>query len=177
LCDTNGMRERKLLAVVVTVGLLALAGCGGGGHKTPSAPTKAQYISQADALCKAAGAKTGPLIHQIALGAASLVTGGPSAANQIASLLVQLHSEAAGTLAKLQALAQPKGDAKKIEAFLTPLSSIVDAISGAVTALHQGKVTQVVTSLEAAAPLATQVKSAASSYGLTQCESVIPAFG
>lgn len=180
-CDTHHVRRRSSITILIAAGLLAVAVAGCGGSSKPksnsSGATKAQYAASANGICKSAAAQTGPLIHQIALGAASLVTGGAGAAQQIASLLNRARADAAASLAKLRALAQPAGDHKRIEKFLTPLEGIVAAMGQAVTALRGGQGVAAVPMLQAAQPLVGQVKSAAQAYGLSDCESVISLLG
>ncbi len=166
------MRNGNLIAATALSSVLALAACGGS-----SGPSKSQFVAKSDAICKATQAQTTPLIHQITAGGAALITGGASAARQIAPTVQRLHTVAASGLTKLKALAQPSGDHAAIQKFLTPLASVIDAIGKAATALSQGQGPQALALLQQAQPLAGAVTSAAQAYGLPRCESVISALG
>ena len=166
------MRNANVIAVVTLASVLALAGCGGS-----SAPAKSQFVTKADAICKTTRTQITPLIHQITAGGAALVTGGATAAHQIAPAVQRLHTVAAGGLTKLKALSQPSGSHTAIQKFLTPLATVVDAIGKAAVALSQGQGPQALALLQQAQPLAQQVTSAATAYGLPQCESIVSALG
>jgi hypothetical protein len=168
----RGVRRARLITAVAVSGLLALAGCGGGGG-----PSKSQYIARADAICQAAQSQTAPLIQQITAAGASLVSGGAPSARRLATAVQRLHDVAAGSLAQLRALRQPSGDHGAIERFLTPLASVVDAIGQAATALGSGQAPQALALLQQVQPVAQQVASAAQVYGLRQCGSVVLALG
>ncbi len=168
----------KLLTVAVLSGTFALAGCGGGGSTTTSSgPTKAQYVAQTAAICKATQARLTPLVHKVAGAAAELLTGGAGAAAKIAGAVDQLHAIAASGLAQLRALTQPAGDHARIAKFLTPLSTIVDSIATAASGLKKGQGAQALAQLQADQLQAAQVTSAAKSYGLHQCETIFSALG
>ena len=170
----------KLLLIAMLSGTVALAACGGGGgstSSTSSAPTKAQYVAQTAAICKATEKQLTPLVQQVAGGAAALLTGGTGAAAKIAGTVDQLHTIAASGLAKLRALKQPVGDHARIAKFLTPLSTIVDSIGSAASGLKKGQGAQALAQLQADQPVAQQVTSAAKAYGLKQCETIFSALG
>jgi hypothetical protein len=167
-------------AAIVAVALLALAACGGGGKSatgstTPKAPTKAQYVAQANAICRTVQSQTGPLIKQVTPLAESLILGGGGggATQKLADLVGKLDSYAAADFARLKALSQPTGDHAAIERFLKPLETIVAAVGQAVSSLHSKTPTAALGLLEQLAPTAAQVKSAAHAYGLTQCKQIL----
>ncbi|MFI4985493.1 MAG: hypothetical protein ACHP93_04140 [Solirubrobacterales bacterium] len=153
-------------------GLLVLAGCGGS-----SGPSKAQYVAKADAICTTAHTQTAPLIQQVTAAGASLASGGAPSARRLATVVRRLHDVAASGLARLRALRQPSGDHAAIERFLAPLASVVDAIGQAATALGSGQAPQALGLLQQVQPVAQQVTSAAQTYGLQQCGSVLSALG
>ncbi|HYB23497.1 MAG TPA: hypothetical protein VED41_06855 [Solirubrobacteraceae bacterium] len=163
------MNTARKLAALVLGGLCLLAGCGA------SAPSKAQYTAKADAVCQAASAHTAPLIAQLTSAAESLSSGNQSAAQELASLLQQLHALAASTLAKLQALRQPSGGHAAIEQFMTPFATLTGALAQAAAAAHAGEPQQALPELANAAPASQKMTSAAKAYGLTQCETAFAA--
>jgi hypothetical protein len=160
-----------LTAIVVGV-VLGVTLSGGN-----SGPTKAQYTAKADAICKTATSQAAPLIKQITPLAASLATGATASAQKLASLLGQLHTDTAGDLARLRALAQPSSDHAAINRFLKPLTSVVDAIATAASTLRGSNPAQALGGLEQLQPTAGQVTSAAHAYGLTQCGQLFSALG
>jgi hypothetical protein len=165
------MRRRPAavtFAALAAAGVLLLAGCGS------SAPTKAQYAAKADAICRTASGKTTPLIGQVISAAQSLSSsGGQSAARQLSNDLQQLHATAAGALTKLRALSQPAGGHAAIERFLTPFGSVTDTLGKAASAAAGGQPQKALGELEEIAPDAQQMTSAATAYGLTDCENML----
>lgn len=159
-------RSSTILALLAAAALV-LAGCG------VSSPTKAQYTARADAICRSASAQTAPLIAQLASAAASLSSGGQSAAKEMLSALQQLHAVASNSLEELRALKQPSAGHAAIERFLTPFASVVGALAQAADDAAAGEVQQALTQLEQAAPAATQTASAAGAYGLSECQTVL----
>jgi hypothetical protein len=168
----RGVRRANLVTAVAISCLLALAGCGGGGGLS-----KSQYIAKADPICRAAQTQTAPLIQQVTAAGAALATGGTDSAHRLATAVQRLHDVAAGGLAQLRALRQPSSDHAAIERFLTPLASLVDAIGQAATALGSGQAPQALALLQRVQPIAQQVTSAAETYGLRQCGSVVSPLG
>jgi hypothetical protein len=166
---------------IVAVALIALAACGGGGASNttttsakPKLPTKAQYVREVDTICRRVESQTGPLIRQVTPLAESLVLGGTaSAATKLATLVGTLHTDAAGDLVALRALAEPAGAHAAVERFLQPLSMIVAAVGQAVSSLHSKTPANALGLLEQLAPTAQQVKTAAKGYGLVPCEQVL----
>jgi hypothetical protein len=166
------MRRANLTAAIVVGAALALAGCGGSGGLSRS-----QYIARANAICKTTAVRTTPLINRIATAGVSLLGGSAGTARQVAGVVGQLHTAAAGALGQLRALAQPGGDHAAIQRFLTPLSSVVGAIGTAGTALSNGHAGQALIALRGLQTVALQLASAARAYGLHACESVVALSG
>ena len=173
-----GARSRSRMLVIVAalvaiaVGVVLGVTLSGG----TSGPTKAQYVVKADAICKTAKTRTTPLIREIAASVASL-EGGSGNVQALATLVDRLHTEAAADLARLRALAQPSGDHAAIERFLQPLTSVVDAMGKAVSALRGGQPLQAVGLLQQMQSTAQQFTSAAQGYGVTQCSQLLSALG
>jgi hypothetical protein len=169
------MRRPTQLAAIGVAGMLALAGCGG-GHASAGA-SKSSYVAKANAICAQTRTQTTPLINRISANLASLVTGGASGARQIAATVSRLSGVATRELTRLGALSQPSGDHAAIARFVSPLRSIVSALSRAARALSTGQAPQALSILQAAQPLAAEVTSAAQALGLAKCESVLSALG
>jgi hypothetical protein len=171
------------MSLAVVVAAVALAACGGGSgststtKSTASGPTKARFIAQADAICKTTEAKLAPLIRELASGAAKLLAGTSSATGQLAAPLTKAHTVAAAGLAEIQALAQPAGDHKPIEKFLSPLRQIVGSLATAAGGLSKGQSTEALALLEQDQAPAQAVAGAATAYGLRGCETIFSALG
>lgn len=161
------MDEAKL-AVLVLLAALALAACGGGS----SGPTKSQFDSKANAICKTVAVQTASLEKTVAARVPALAAGNTSSLGTLATDLAKLHTDAAAAQAKLQALKQPSGTRKQIEKFLTPLSSLVDFIRKGAAALDKRNAAAAISALEGAQALPQKITTAAGSSGLTQCEAI-----
>ena len=173
----NRSRQHPALALAL-VGAIALAGCGGSSHSsTSSAPTKAQYLQQIDAICSAVAAKTEPLVHQLTAAAPSLASGSPQAARQVAPLVEKLHQYGATSLAQLRALKAPAGEQKAVEAFLSPLTNVIAAAGQAASSLSAGQVGPAVGLLSEVESNAQQATTAARAYGAPPCGAVVSALG
>ncbi len=162
------------LAAPLLVGLL-LAGCG--SSSKPSGPTKAQYVTKADAICKAAGEKTAPLISKLEAGGAALASGSPAAARELATVVGGLHEYGASALTQLRALKQPKGEKTAVESFLSPLSNVVSAAGQAASSLSSGQGSAALGLLADVQSEAQKATKAADAYGVAPCGSVVAAIG
>ena len=162
----------RTLALLAAVAAVAVAGCGSSGAH---GPTKAAYITKADAICASAHAETNHLINQIKALATALVIGGTKAAPTAPALVGKLHTVAAADLARLRALAQPSGDHSAIAQFLGPLGLIVQAMGKAADDLRAGKAVDAASLFSAAIPTAQTVRSAAKAYGLRSCPNLLAA--
>jgi len=155
-------------AALAAASVLLLAGCGS------SAPTKAQYAAKANAICRTASGKTTPLIGQVISTAQSLSSsGGQSAARKLSSALQQLHTVAGSALTKLRALTQPSTGHAALERFLTAFARVTDTLGEAAGAAAAGQPQKALAQLASVAPDAQQTTSAATAYGLTDCETVL----
>ena len=148
---------------------LTLAACGGGGS---GGPTKARFVSKANAICKTAAVQTASLEKVVAARVPALVTGNTSSVGTLTTDLAKIHMYAAAALAKLRALKQPSGASKQIEKFLTPLSSIVHSISKGAIALDNRNTAAAISALEGAQALPQEIATAAGDYGLAQCGAI-----
>ncbi len=168
---TYGVR-RSIHTSLATIAVVVLAGCGGGGGSTTSG-----YVAKANTICRTARSETAPLVGRVTSLAGSLSSGSSSVRAQLASTLQRLHIVAAGYLTQLRRLKQPSGDRSAIEAFLTPLAEVVDAIGKAGDAIGRNRVPAALAILQQASPLAQDATAAAHGYGLAQCETLLPALG
>ena len=165
-------------AALCGAAVLVLAGCGSSNSSSSSnGPTKAQFVSKADAICKAAGEKTAPLVSKLLAGGAGLASGSATAARELAPIVAKLHEYAAASLAQLQALKRPKGEASAIQTFLSPLSNVVGAAGQAASSLGSGQGSAALGLLAQVQTEAQQATKAASAYGVAPCGSVLAAIG
>lgn len=170
--ESGGMSRRTptILAVLALCSPLGLAGC------AVSRPTKAQYTVKAGAVCHTASAESAPLIERLASVGKSLKPGGQTAATRtLTGVLQELHAAASSSLAELRALEQPAAGHAAIARFLTPFATVVGALGQAQAAAGAGKPKQALAQLEQTATASAQMTAAAKAYGMTQCETVLPA--
>lgn len=148
------IRSGGLVAVAIAVAVLA-AGCGGGGGGG-NRLTKEEYITQADAICKAANAKIDAL-------------GTPATLDEIAKLAEQATSIQQQALDDLRALKPPAED----EATLNKAYDLVEQqvtfgkqIEEAAKAGDQAKIQEIVAQVT---PINQQADQIAKDYGLVEC--------
>lgn len=148
--------------------LLLVAGCGS------SAPTKAEYVKRANAICRTTAGAIGPLEGQLASAAGSIGSAvGSTSAGQLAGVLRRLHNATDDALTKLRGLSQPTGAHAAIERILTPLASLSAALDRAARTAAAGQPQKAIATLEAAAPDAKRMAEAARAYGLTACAAML----
>jgi hypothetical protein len=158
-------------AAAAVAGALLAAGC------ASSAPTRAQYVASANAICRAASAQTGPLVRRLTAAAGSLSAGNQAAAREAAGTLQQLHAVTSATLAKLRALQQPAAGHAAIERVSSSLASVTAALDRAAAGAATGQLQQALAELQAAAPAAQQMALAAGAYGMTRCATLFAGLG
>ncbi|MGH2843744.1 MAG: hypothetical protein ACRDKL_09195 [Solirubrobacteraceae bacterium] len=152
----------------MTAGAALLSACGS------SSLTKADYNVKANAICRTAGSKTGPLITRLTAAAESLMSsGGHSASPALIGELRQLHGTAASTLAKLRALKPPTSG--RIDQFLTPFATVTAALGHATEDAGAGRLQKALLEMEAVAPTSQRMTSAAKAAGLTACANALAA--
>lgn len=146
------MSRSKLCALasglVIAVGV---AGCGGGDNSTTAAPTKDEFITQADAICKQGDEELQAAGRDLAAG------GKPSdeEVNQFISdtLVPNLENQAE----KLRALGAPEGDEAQVNAIVDGLDKAVEEVKADPTGLASGGVSF------------GEVNKLAQDYGLADC--------
>jgi hypothetical protein len=161
-------------AALLLVALAVLAGC---GSSSSSAPTKAEYVAKADAICKAAGEKTAPLVTKLESSAGAIASGSATVAREVAPVLVKLHEVGASSLSQLRALKEPTGEKAAIEKYLSPLTNVVAAAGQAASSLGAGQPSAAFGLLAQVESDAQQATSAAGAYGVAPCGSVVAAIG
>lgn len=139
----------------MTIAALALAGCGGSDDK---APTKAEYIAKADAICKTEGAKSEKAATDavVALGTEEPT---PEQLQTIATEKIVPGLEK--QIESLKALDQPDGDSDEINAIYASLDTAVGAAKEDPSSLVGG---------EGENPFA-DANAKALAYGLKECGS------
>ncbi len=161
--------------------LCLLAGCGSSSSSTATttattaaAPTKAEYVARANAICAAAAPQTGKLLGELE-GATTAALKGPSAsgAAQLEALVVKLRGSAQTVLGLLEGIKQPTGDQAAIEQFLMPLAHAIAGLGVAAKAIATGHASQALGSLLELRSKTPQLASAAQAAGLTKCEGVL----
>ena len=169
-------RSRPALGLAMVLATALLGGCGS-SSKPPasteapagsaSGPTKAQFVAQAEVICRKLSAQEKPLEASQAS-----LTGGGSAGTTFASLAHQVVvlSQAAET--KLQALQRPPADAAAIGTLLT---SFTDDVADA-SALAQAAVKEESSAGEAAEGALRKSIAAhsqlAGEYGMQLCTGI-----
>jgi hypothetical protein len=123
---------RRAAAVALLTGAVAVAGCGGGDGKatattpptTGTAPTKAQYISAAEKICKATADKIAAAATTLR---ASADKTGTLPVAKVTSFLTKTSLPAYDAmLDDLRALTPPKGDEKTIDGYIAALAGAID---------------------------------------------------
>ena len=139
--------RRGAVPPALCAGIVAVAGCGGGGSS---------FASQADAVCKAYNAKFSALPKPTA---STLTT----YLDQGAALLAQ------GT-AKLKAIKPPSGKSAAYQSWLSALDQELSVIRRADATAKAGNLRGAVTQLQQQAPgVSSQAKTGAQALGLKEC--------
>lgn len=137
------------------IGALALAGCGGSDDK---GPTKAEYVAEADAICKTEGQKS----EQAATEAVEALGGEQPTAEQVQAIAMDtIVPGLEKQVAALKALEKPADDADTIDAIYADLETGIAAAK---------KDPAFLTSTAADNPFAAANEKALA-YGLKECGS------
>jgi hypothetical protein len=171
-------RSAAIIAAAIVTALVAVIVVvlvsGGNSSSSTSSSDSRQYVARANAICRATGTKTGPLIKRLTTAAESLISsGGQSASPQVARELGQLYATANDTLAKLRALKPISGGASPIRGFIAPFTIVAAALSKATTAALAGQPQKALLELETVAPSSQLMTSAAKAEGLSACASAL----
>jgi ABC-type transporter Mla subunit MlaD len=129
------------------VGLTAASGCGGDGDDAPttaatSAPSRAAFIAQADAVCRRTNeriAATNARITQINRTA----TSESGALADAAPLLAETHRTQQASLAELRELAPPAGDEQTVDEIVRGLEQQVATVGSVAEAARAGDAARV----------------------------------
>lgn len=117
------MQRRPSLFLVALVLALGIAGCGSDGGSTTASPTKAEFIKQADAICRAADEAQLP-----ALAKAEKQASGESNAARTAVMLMAGLEPIEKEAKEIAALAVPEGDGDQLEAIVDGIESAVEEV-------------------------------------------------
>ena len=166
-------RSRPALGLAMVLATALLGGCGSSSKPTASTeapagsasgPTKAQFVAQAEVICRKLSAQEKPLEASQAT-----LTGSGSSANSFASLAHQVVALSQAAETKLQALPRPSADATAIGTLLASFTQDVDDAS----ALAQAAVKEESAAGEAAEGALRRSIAAhsqlASEYGMKLC--------
>lgn len=147
------MRRASLIAIVLAAAL-ALAGCGGGGGKT--ALSKAEFVSQANALCKAYRAKIDKL-------------GTPSGVDDLITLAGKAIPISEEGVAGLRALQPPAELQADVDAWLATGDVNVAKLKELLAAAKKKDLTAISKISDEGQANSDQAKQLASKLGLTEC--------
>ena len=121
-------RSRPALGLAMVLATVLLGGCGSSGKPatteaapgSAAGPTKAQFVAQAEVICRKLSAQEKPLEASQAT-----LTGSGSSANSFASLAHQVVELSQAAETKLKALPRPTADAAAIETLLASFTQDV----------------------------------------------------
>ena len=158
------MRRRYLLATALPCAALLIAGCGGGGDETtdttaaatvaaPATLSKADLITQGDAICAEVNAAVGSL--------SSTASEGASRAAQEADLY-------GGMVERLKGLGTPE-EPEGYEEFIAAADELAQAQSNAALAAERGEAEALATAQTEASAALSSFQTAAGNYGFEDC--------
>ncbi len=153
------MPKRSVWFVAVTVFALVLAACSGGSDRL----TKAELITQGDAVCKTFSDKAGPIGQGI--------TAAPSADNlpQYATAFGQLETVFSDMIDSLKALSPPEADQSTWDSITSGLTNELAALREAKTAAEGGDLTAFNAAGTKIGQLDGQTSQLATTYGFQVC--------
>jgi hypothetical protein len=164
----------RLVGAIAVVAGLAIAGCGGGGTKTGTQVgtqtsaeplTKAEYIAQADAICKTEEAKREKLEQQVA--ELAPITSGET--RKVAALLHQQADNQMAEVKGLLALQHPSADAASLASLLSILSAQITDLEDWADAYDQRNAKQIRSSQLRVAEHNAEASALARRYGFKVC--------
>jgi hypothetical protein len=140
------------LALVVAA---LLAACGGGGGDRL---TKAEYIVQADAICKQADGEIAAL-------------GDPKTLAELAELADRAVAIGRAELSKLRALKPPRADEATLDQAYDLIGRQLDLAGQIAAAARAGDQAKIQALVEQGNPIGREARKIATDYGLKQCGS------
>ncbi len=158
------MRRRSFLAAVVPCAVVLIAGCGGGGDETTdtaaSAPapalttlSKAELITQGDAICAEVNAAVGSL---------------SSTSSEGASRVAQEADLYSGMVERLKGLGTPE-EPEGYDQFIAAADELAQAQSDAALAAARGESASLESAQTEASSALSSFQSAAQAYGFEDC--------
>jgi hypothetical protein len=153
------MTTRSTWFAALTVFAVVLAACGGGSDRL----TKAELITQGDAVCKTFSDKAGPIGQDI--------TAAPSADNlsQYATAFGQLETVFSDMIDGLKALSPPEADQSTWDSITSGLTNELAALREAKTAAEGGDLTAFNAAGTKIGQLDGQTSQLATTYGFQVC--------
>jgi hypothetical protein len=171
-----------IAAIAAVLCAAAVAGCGGGSTRTtaatvtrasspstaavPAAPTKAQFIARADAICARTNAKLKPVQQHLSALArqseSAIESEGPTAFRQGAAITRE-------GIAQLQALSVPTGDVATVQKIITALDDEAADIDNIAAATAHGEGSAIEAAKRAEQTTKATYQGLAQGYGLKVC--------
>jgi hypothetical protein len=115
--------KKVSLLIGVLIALSLVVGCGGGGSDDQP-PTKAEFIRQADAICKAATKKIQDGFNEAAQRNTPRSKESAAATQFVDDVMAPTYQR---QINEIRALGAPKGDEKQVDAMLTAMQEGLDS--------------------------------------------------
>jgi hypothetical protein len=166
-----GVRALGLLGLT-----LAVSGCGGGGHAAKTAttattgsggPAKAQFIAQADNICR--GLRTSLAQFQAQTKSLTALGDTPKAFGLAATLFRRVQSIEQGELSRLRALPLPSGDTSAVTNYFEQGAKSVALIGSLADAFAKGDKTAIANIERDGSRISATAKGLAQGYGFKVC--------
>jgi hypothetical protein len=120
-------RHKAALAALLASSILVVAGCG--GDDEPSAPTKAEYIAEADAICRDGQAEFEAIVKDLPNSVDA-----PESQAAITDEIVPLYRD---EIEQLRSLTPPEGDEETTAAIFDAVENGLDEVEADPSALDQ----------------------------------------
>lgn len=159
---------RRMLLAALGSAALAVAACGDDGESASSDKplTKAQYISQADRICREVEASTKTYSDQVD----KLPAG--AGAERVGSILEGGLAETRKGVERLKALRTPTEDKATVEAYFASIDKAIAAYEGLVQAVRAEDEAKARRYAQRADPLFDEQRRLSTRYGFKQCRSL-----
>lgn len=157
----NAMRQCLLLTCVI--GSLAMVGCGGSdssgsGGSDEGQSSKAEFIAQADKICKSAGEETASLESRFVRMLES--SGSAQETKEAAKLLNELIVSVEQQVDELARLEPPASDTKEIDAYIAEIEnrvSLEKAVAGALEENDKARISKLAKEVVAAGEKSSEI--------------------
>jgi hypothetical protein len=128
----GGVGATALIAIVLVV-----AGCGGGGDSSTAALTKAQYVKQANAVCKKGQQEREAAVNELA---EEVKPGADVSELPKAGLVKAVIGPLGNMVDELAALPAPEGDEEQVEEIVAAYEKPVEEIEEEESAAFNGEI-------------------------------------